>query len=1126
MKYLLLPCTLLCLCLTLNAQTIPTPTQTDAIIIDNGAAGKADPNDRIRYNVTIQNTGGAPATGVQLNTVVDPRTTLVPGSFRSSPVGVNDAYTCTGNVGIIVPAASGVKVNDYDDNLALTTLAVTTAPVNGTVTLNNDGSFTYSPNAGFAGVETFVYTITDGNSVGVPAPLTDVATVSITVSNVIWFVDNSVAGPGTGTVIDPFKILTGAATASSAGHVIFVKNTGATYWTGIALKNTQSLFGTGHSGGTNLADPGVLPFTMAPNSKPLPAIGGARPLINNGNGNGITLASGNTIRGVDVGRCVNGAKIFGSSFGTLTVGNTTSPDVALSGNHKILSLTNGTFAATSKFVSIATGDSSTTQAISLNTVGGTLASGSTTIIQGIGTTGIDIQNSTASLDFGTTSINHFTSGAAISITNSGTGSVSFSSLAVNSSITGLFASTGGTINIGGTTNTLVTSSGPALDLTSTSLGAGATFSTLSSTSNISGKGVNLDNVTGPLVANGGSIVVSGAGNIGFDINAGTGAVTYGGSMTYSAANRVVEITGRTGSTVTFSGNITATAGTGINVASNTGGTITFSGATKSLSTAANTAVTLATNTGSTINFTGGGLVISTTTGAGFNATGGGTVSVTGTNNTINSVSNTALNVSSTTIGAGNLNFLSISAGNNTAAADPATGILLFTTGAAGSLIVTGSGSTNASGGTIQNITNRGVDATTTINLALSNMTFTNANLVDGSLCNATNNASCNAAIHLNTVTGVVLNNIDINGTAEEGINVLNTSNFSLTGSDLINCGTASSGADTEESCLYAINMSGTCSISSSSLTLPSERAAVIYNTSKTMTLTVDGSTFGMNQSSTLGADGLEVDSYGASNTTIDVTNCTFVQPKTNGLQVISEGTSTTNVNVTGSTFDPGPGSVGAAAIDFVTNTTGVMNFNIIGNGSIASRSINTVNISGNGNSTFQGRINNNTIQIATGGSGSGIGVRVIANADSDGKVEVNGNTISGIVNDVGILAQAVAGTGRLDAKITSNNISAANTAGYYIDVIAGASSSILTNKVCANVANNITAAPSNLIQNWRARAATPSHELLLQGAGPTASANWNNNGNSPAAPPALINQSGTGVFTFGQTCLLPTNPLP
>ena len=71
--------------------TIAPPPQADEIIIDNGAAGKADPNDRIRYKVTIQNTGTTGATGTQLNIVPDPRTTFVPGTFRSSPLALPDS---------------------------------------------------------------------------------------------------------------------------------------------------------------------------------------------------------------------------------------------------------------------------------------------------------------------------------------------------------------------------------------------------------------------------------------------------------------------------------------------------------------------------------------------------------------------------------------------------------------------------------------------------------------------------------------------------------------------------------------------------------------------------------------------------------------------------------------------------------------------------------------------------------------------------------------------------------------------------------------------------------------------------------------------------------------------------
>ncbi|MBL7781792.1 MAG: hypothetical protein JNM22_11290, partial [Saprospiraceae bacterium] len=110
---------------TTRAQTI-VPTQTDEIIIDNGASGKADPGDRIRYKVTIQNTGGQAGNNTQLNIVPDPRTTFAPGTFRSSPLALPDAYTCTGNVGLNVPAANGVKANDFDDNTAGLTITAGT----------------------------------------------------------------------------------------------------------------------------------------------------------------------------------------------------------------------------------------------------------------------------------------------------------------------------------------------------------------------------------------------------------------------------------------------------------------------------------------------------------------------------------------------------------------------------------------------------------------------------------------------------------------------------------------------------------------------------------------------------------------------------------------------------------------------------------------------------------------------------------------------------------------------------------------------------------------------------------------------------------------------------------------
>ena len=80
------------------------------------------------------------------------------------------------------PAANPITVlgNDTDPDTG-TTLTITevTQPTNGTVVITGGGTgVTYTPDANFAGTDTFTYTITDG------AFATDTATVTITVTPV------------------------------------------------------------------------------------------------------------------------------------------------------------------------------------------------------------------------------------------------------------------------------------------------------------------------------------------------------------------------------------------------------------------------------------------------------------------------------------------------------------------------------------------------------------------------------------------------------------------------------------------------------------------------------------------------------------------------------------------------------------------------------------------------------------------------------------------------------------------------------------------------------------------------------------------------------------------------------
>ena len=82
--------------------------------------------------------------------------------------------------------------NDQDTDSTLTAV-LASAPSNGTLTLDANGSFSYTPHAGFAGVDSFTYQASDG------AALSAAAKVSITVKAAAFgFVNVQNAPPPSG----------------------------------------------------------------------------------------------------------------------------------------------------------------------------------------------------------------------------------------------------------------------------------------------------------------------------------------------------------------------------------------------------------------------------------------------------------------------------------------------------------------------------------------------------------------------------------------------------------------------------------------------------------------------------------------------------------------------------------------------------------------------------------------------------------------------------------------------------------------------------------------------------------------------------------------------------------------
>jgi len=98
-------------------------------------------------------------------------------AVNDAPVANDDAYSTNQDTSIHI-AARGVLLNDTDADGDPLTASVATAPANGALTLNADGSFRYTPSLNFTGIDTFAYRASDAVSTGL-------ATVSVTVLPVI-----------------------------------------------------------------------------------------------------------------------------------------------------------------------------------------------------------------------------------------------------------------------------------------------------------------------------------------------------------------------------------------------------------------------------------------------------------------------------------------------------------------------------------------------------------------------------------------------------------------------------------------------------------------------------------------------------------------------------------------------------------------------------------------------------------------------------------------------------------------------------------------------------------------------------------------------------------------------------
>src|SRR6266540_1400630 len=160
----------------LTASVVSTPANGTVTLntLDGSFTYTPDANFNGTDSFTYQVNDGTLASNVATVTL-----TVTP--INDAPVAANDSYTTTENTPLTV-AAGAILANDTDVDGGALTVSLVSGPANGTVTLNPDGEFTYTPAANFNGTDSFTYTANDGQADS------NVATVTLTVTPAIQIV--------------------------------------------------------------------------------------------------------------------------------------------------------------------------------------------------------------------------------------------------------------------------------------------------------------------------------------------------------------------------------------------------------------------------------------------------------------------------------------------------------------------------------------------------------------------------------------------------------------------------------------------------------------------------------------------------------------------------------------------------------------------------------------------------------------------------------------------------------------------------------------------------------------------------------------------------------------------------
>ncbi|MCU0496013.1 MAG: Ig-like domain-containing protein [Anaerolineae bacterium] len=574
--------------------------------------------------------------------------------FAVTPIASDDTYTMNPNTDLVV-AAPGVLTNDTGFNSATHRIESydRISQYGFPVTLLADGSFTYQPDPGFRGIDTFQYTVRtdEGGS-------TALVTIEL-VGVLYWFVDDSATPGGDGTYSRPFNSMSplnnSLSDVDGPGDGIFVY--AGNYAQNFLLEQGQQLIG--EATGLTLVESGI---TIAPGTAPVFQNGGAGfPAV--------SLANNTTVNGINF-TSNNGPAIQGNTFASATLTNiditlatgstggvellTPSGTIAL--NDVDITGTSSTGGAALSFVSNSATINLTGSTVSafsggrllnVSTNAGTITFDNASDISGTGNEGIQISTQTATGVVTLAGVNFSAnvngSDALLLLNNNANSVVNFEE-GMNVTATGTnsnaFVAVGGRVKIVGTGSTLSAADGGGLELSSVQLTQNATFASISSTSS-TGDGITISSPVGnnDIIVTGATTITS-AGDAGVDISAGAGSgfqLTLN-TLTSTSSGNGINVTNATLAILDGASTLTSTNG----IAVNTNTALLDIGLTTATATNGNYGINL-NNTSGTLLISGG--TLASVAGASFHTiniinssvamTHGGTINKTNTGRLIN-----------------------------------------------------------------------------------------------------------------------------------------------------------------------------------------------------------------------------------------------------------------------------------------------------------------------------------------------------------------------------------------------------------------------------------------------------------------------------------------------------------